>query len=432
MKTLLVHLLFVLFLAANTSKWYGSFGLRLNYYVPVLLLWVVLALFHLSRRRLLVPREIRTLILLKLAFVASFVLTVPVVLLSGESELLETFVLGLIANGINVVGIIVCLLVVTQLKASERARVADLYLLAIGFCAAYTVAQALGAYMGGVDLDRIVGEALPLTSQEVTSIEEEVWGTMGRRFYRFSGLTGDPNLNATTFLMALPVIYHQSLGRPKLPFAILGLTAIAIIVQSISNTVMPIMLLVLLLLTYRYRKASRALTWLTVAGVLLVGGLVWSRASDVITHIAIVKFGSYGTTSAHIRIATDALRLWTEHPFGVGLNGFAVYSPDFSTHNSYLQNLVELGPVGLLVSVATVLYALRVSISARSGFGFVALLVVGGLALSAVGHDVLRRFELELVAYLWVGFAVMERRERKQAATHVPQGVTRPPGDGIL
>ncbi|MCH8816047.1 MAG: gamma-glutamyl-gamma-aminobutyrate hydrolase family protein [Chloroflexi bacterium] len=52
--------------------------------------------------------------------------------------------------------------------------------------------------------------------------------------------------------------------------------------------------------------------------------------------------------------------------------------------------------------------------------------------VTVVGHDLLRRFELELVAYLWVAFAVMERRERKQAATYAPEGVTRPSADGIL
>ena len=79
----------------------------------------------------------------------------------------------------------------------------------------------------------------------MTSIDEDMWGAFGRRFYRFSGLTGDPNLNAATFLMALSVIYHQSIGRSKLALTVLGIAAVTIIAQSLSLTIIPLLVLAL-------------------------------------------------------------------------------------------------------------------------------------------------------------------------------------------
>ena len=156
----------------------------------------------------------------------------------------------------------------------------------------------------------------------------------------------------------------------------------------------------------------------TLLGIIGTGIYLWSRASEVITHIAFARFRPSRFTDTHFEIAVDALKIWSENPFGLGLNGFGIYSPDFSTHNSYLTALTELGVVGFLVMVGTVVYLMCASRPTKTAGGFVAFLAVSAASLSALGHDVWFRFEIEFVIYLLVAFAVMDHRETMLSLPH--------------
>jgi hypothetical protein len=428
MKKFLFCLLFLVFLTSNISKWYLNIGVNISYYAAPLILWVFLTLVYLEKRPATIPRPIKILILWKVGFLFAILLTVPTVLVTWNSDSMPTFLNGLVTKSLGTTGIIVGLLFATRLDRCDRRRVADLYLVALGLCAVYTLGQAYGAYIANVDLDQVVSARLPFAPSIQPSIEEDVWSMFGATFYRFTGLTGDPNLNAVTFLITLPVLYHQSIGRPSLPFAMLGLAFLAIIAQSLSLTVIPVTLLVLFVLNLGYVRKGIYVVIFTLLGVVGLGTYVWGRGSDVIASIILLRTDPATTILSHIDIARDALKLWWQHPLGVGLNGFAVYSPDFSTHNTYLQVLTELGLVGLLVTVGAVLYSLRVARPTRTPSGFVAFLVVGAISVSAMGHDMLLRFEFEFVMYLLVAFAIMEHREVPLGAPGDATHETRQPG----
>jgi hypothetical protein len=410
----------LLFLTSNISKWYLNFGVRINYYIPVLALWVVLALIVLARPRISVPQEIRNLIALKVLLGIVVGLSGLVVFSQGSAELMGTYLRGLTAYFIGVVGIVTGLLLLGTMTKEERSGVVDLYLLSIAISSVYTLLQALMAYRGELDLDLVVGSALPFAGSEPPSIEEDIWSGLGQKFYRLSGLTGDPNVSAMTFLLALPAILYRSKGRNPIPFAGLALVCVGIIAQSVSGTVIPLTIVMIGILARKARHGGRLIAALLVGGIglgVLYLALNWS---GLMLEFVSTKFSAVGTASEHLKIAGNAVGLWSKHPLGLGLNAFAVYSSDFSAHNSYLQRLVELGVQGLTVTFITVGYMLHVAFRHRSGFGWVAFLVIGAVAVGAMGHDLLFRFEFEFICFLWVGIAVLDGTIRSHAASDRP------------
>ncbi len=422
MKNFLLYSLFAVFLTSNISKWYVSLSgnIRIYYNHLALLLWLSLAIPYLQRTRFRIPLGVRMLMLIKAVFIGTVLLAIPSLLSEIAAAELTTYIKGVVVIGFEGFSIILILLFATQLQPRERNTVVNLYLASIAVCLTYTFLQAWAIYAWNIDLDLIVSSALPFWNGTSPGIDREVFGLASGTYYRLNGLTGDPNLNGITFLVALPVVFARTFEEGSPTMAALLLLIVSAIVLTVSNTAVLLMPPVLLLLSLRYGQRSRLLA-LTAgcifAGVCLFFLIKYGAEVEETLHF---KLDQEGTTSSHMNLAADALSIWRAHPFGVGVNSYPRYSADYSAHNSYLQTLVELGPLGLLVSVGWVLCCLALCWRSRSGAGFATMVAVGALALSAMAHDLLHRFEFQLVLNLLVAFAVLNRRDKALNAASGP------------
>lgn len=424
MTRLLSVLLVLVLVTSNVSKWYLDLGPRLSFYVPLLLLFTGLLAIDSLRRPLVVPRPLRVLAGLKVLLVMAMALTLPIVVLESRIPL-ALFSKGLANEFINAMGIIAVMFFAARLDSPARRRMRDWYLVAVGVSAVFTLAEGVAAYGFATDLDKLVTDYVPLWREDAPSIDEDIWGLSGRRFYRLSGLTGDPNLNAVMFLLAMPILYLRLQERFSLRLVALLLLSLAIIGQTLSNTAISIALLLLTILNFHHLRRAKKAVAVTFLGLVGAAAYMWMYEHAVMQEILRFKLDPSGTTATHIEIALEALNIWRHNPLGVGINGFAVYSWYYSAHNSYLQALVELGPVGLIAMTAGAVYCTRLGLRARNAVGFATVLAGSTLLLSAVGVDVLRRPEFQLVIHMLAAFAVLDARDVARARRQYPSGRTR-------
>lgn len=413
LENVLLSSLVVVFFAANISKWFIDIGFRINYYVPILIIWSAGAALYIFCTKAPVSKGIRTLILLKVIYVGCMLITLPMVVASSQPESMAMYLKGTTMAIVNAGFIVVMLLFLSRLDEKRRGTVINAYLWAVVAYLGYNLAQILGAYVYGVDLDILVTRFLPLWGQEVPSLSREAYGLGGTTFFRFNGLAGDPNVNGVIILMAVPVVLLCGTGKGTLVRWVLTLTCLGVILLTLSNTAFILTLLTLVVLGLRHGRRARKLVLLVLGCAAGFAVYLAARHGEMLDEIVHFRWEGRGTAFSHLEIGDQALALWYQHPLGVGVNNFAVYAPDtYSAHNSYLQTLVELGPLGVMLALIWILYCLQACYREKTNLGRAALMSVGILALAAMGHDMLYRFEFQLIVHVLVALALLSRHER--------------------
>lgn len=431
MKKILIYSLFPVFLASNITKWYISVGdIRIYYAHLALLCWFSMAIPCMLRLGFRIPRGIKTLMLLKYIYIAVVLLAIPSIFSEVGRPEFYTYIKGILVTGFEGLSIILMLVFATQLKTGERNTVVNLYLASITICIGYTFLQALAIYGHGVDLDIVVASHLPFWNGQTPGIAREVFGLASGTYYRFNGFAGDPNLNGMTFLVATPIVFLRAVEKRSLLLGALFLVFVGTIVLTVSNTAILLTLPVLLLLSLKYWQRSRWVV-ITMGCVFAALGIIFTvryGADFKETLQWKFKLAEGGTASSHLDIGREALSIWFHHPLGIGINSYPRYSSSYSAHDSYLQTLVELGPLGLAACIGWVLYCLVKCSQARENIGFVTALSVGALALGAVGHDLLNRFEFQLAINLLVAFVILNHQDRIRRNAVSPMYADEPVG----
>ena len=242
--------------------------------------------------------------------------------------------------------------------ATTIVRPRDVRLVALAFVIGAVFSVALG----------LLGIGGPISS-----------GTTGDIETRLVGGGGDPNYQAAAFLGAMFVTggLIGVFSRRSLRFALsLGLAFITVgfVATESRGGALALGFALAAAFVLLPRQRARVLGWTMIAAAGLFTYLQFQPAAlDRLTH-----FTPGG--SGRQDVWTVAWRIFRGHPlFGVGLNNFTVVEPRYAlepgqlidvrvvaeipdlVHNTYLQLLVETGPIGLIVFLIVVLGSLRAS-----------------------------------------------------------------------
>jgi len=426
LRKFLLHSLFAVFLTANITKWYATIGsdVRIYYNHAALLLWIALAAPYLRSLRFQVPFKIKLLLLLRGLFICAVIIGIPTLQTEFEGPVLLTYVKAVVVALLEGSGLLLMLLFVTKLQPAERQTIVNLYLATIAFTLTCTLLQGWLIYYLNVDLDGVIATHLPFWNDSIPNIQDEVFGLSSGTYYRLSGLTGDPNLNGMIMLVALPLVFYKAFEHGNQVYILMLFLLIWAIVLTISNAAILISLPVLILMILRYRNRIRRIK--LIFGIVILGliALMLSKYSSEIQECIAWKLDKHGTFSSHEDIANEALSIWHEHPWGVGANSYPRYSQEFSAHNSYLQSLVELGPLGLLLGLGWCLVGIVLCWRVRDDLGYAIMVAIGALALGALGHDVLNRYEFQMPLNLLVAIAILNHRDFLHAIKPNPEQLT--------
>lgn len=262
---------------------------------------------------------------------------------------------------------------VSVLFAAERGR-AMVQLVSLTSCVLLTMlvvvlvrrsADAVRVVLGVLGVATLWGALAVAEWADVFAVRHPVLFTPGYGI-RARVTFDDPNILAsflmTALLLALPLLLFAPLARRT---RALGLAASAVVLTGLVTTFsrgalggLVLGLLCIFALARMPRRARLALAVAAVALLLLAGALVFSP-----TWFAenVLDLGSNASAMNRVYMAEGALRMWADHPLGVGLDNYQVFYPRYrdpradagivESHLAYLTILAEMGFLGLLAFV---------------------------------------------------------------------------------
>jgi len=249
--------------------------------------------------------------------------------------------------------------------ATTIVRPRDVRLIALAFVIGAVVSVALG-------LLGIGGSINPGPTTEIDT--------------RLVGGGGDPNYQAAAFLAAM-FVTGGLIGvfrSPRVRFALslaLAFITIGFFAAESRGGALALAFALVAAFVLLPRQRARVLGWTIIAAAGLVVYLQFQPSTlDRLTHLS-------GGGSGRQDVWTVAWRIIHQHPLvGIGLDNFTVFEPRYAldpgrlidvrvvaetpvlVHNTYLQLLVETGPIGLILALIVIFGSLRASWLAAARF----------------------------------------------------------------
>jgi hypothetical protein len=284
------------------------------------------------------------------------------------------------------------------------------------------VAEATGANLDASVLSPLTGGASQIN----------VYGAVGTQdVYRPNALTGDPNHLGIELiiplLVLLPIYLRLERGhrlRTPLVVTLMFLFVMELATLSRSGLLGLACGMLVLLLPYRRKLASKAFL-LPLGGVVaIVGAIVAQRASFFEVVLRSRVSAGEGGTSTHLGVYSFIPDVLTTHPLlGLGLNNFSVYyafitgRTNFGPHSFYVALLVETGLIGTALFVLFLVYLFRrlgrgravgrALAAARDPLAARVRPLAWGLTAALVGTMVANAFYLTMSFYYFFVFALL-------------------------
>ena len=136
---------------------------------------------------------------------------------------------------------------------------------------------------------------------------------------------------------------------------------------------------------------------------------------------ASVKLSPTGTIRDHFQLALNSIRIFVDHPFGLGYNNFSFAyefffkEKNYNTHNSWITYLTEIGLVGLVYQLMFSIYLLASCIRLKTPLSMVFIVSYLAMCFAALGYEVKNQFFFNLFTTLFFSILIIEGYRRKAA-----------------
>ncbi len=235
---------------------------------------------------------------------------------------------------------------------------------------------------------------------------------------------GDPNILAsflmTSLLLAIPVIVKVPMSRA---LRTLSWTGVAIATAGLASTYsrgglggLFLGLMLVLVLARGSRVAKAFFLTATVLSLAAIAALVFSPEWIARN---IFELGQDASTLNRLYMAQGALKMWLDHPFGVGIDNFPVVYPHYrhpmaapgivESHTAYITVLAEMGLLGLLAFLWVLwrFFTITALLPARRSPDIaVHALAVGAFAATAGMCAQAFTYSLEGSKFLWFAIGI--------------------------
>lgn len=397
MKKIAFTLLILTIVFSPVNKFFISVGIRIQYSEFFSILFILATffqkkLYEVNRIR---PNSIISYIYLQwLYLIPIFVSLISFIYL--EKTINEFF---FFLKGISI--IIFFLLFLTRLliffdkvNLSQKKMIIDIFIYAVTFSGIYGLLQIGFFIFFGIDFDKILSNAIPLTGNEI-----DISGSALGSFFRLNGFTSDPSVQASISILSLIILMYFIFVHKIYSYIYLFIIIILCFILTMSGSgLIGLAVSIGIILITRFAKfsISGASILILIAMPILILSYIYSE--EVLFFLK-HKFEEGGTTKVHAEIAQRAFKLGLDYPFfGVGFNNFSyVYQnyygdPNYNAHNSWLNYFVELGISGLIYKLINSLVILFYILRRKSNFKFYFLAGFIGLNVSSFGYETLNLF----------------------------------------
>ena len=399
---------------STVSKWSLNLPVRLPIFFIPALIWLVACVVYFNKTAVKMRAPLLGVIISKLAFFLLLILYLPVAYYANIKGAVTTHFNGILYHGLSVMTLCALLLLAGSASRSSQKILIQSFIFGTLSCAAYTYAQGISSYVYGFNLDTLASQLIPFSAESIDDGLGDAWSWDGNLFYRLDGVTADPSLNASIMILSIPIVL-STYRRQTITALIIILLNCFVIVQSLSVTAMFTLAIMATYYLMMGANGGRKIFAIVLALCAVIIFATWQHFGTYAILFLAGRLGEGGTQIAHAGIIDRALLVWRESPLGNGINTFALISSDYSTHNTYIQRLVEMGVIGFALLLINGIIQLYIGISNRSRGGSDLMLLAVASFIVASGHDIGSRFEIEAPSILMIGIicngSSMYRRE---------------------
>lgn len=373
------------------SKWYIKTGFRINFFEIFILLFIALY-FNYCSAILILDRKIRLYLFYTWGFFIIAASSIFCMMFIGADQTAYLFFLKGIFQ-LFIYSIFLTLIVLVLINVTDEVfnRIVYFYLFGIFLSIGYSFLQIILKIRYKVDIDSVISEIIPFVNK--VNVARYEYGN----FFRINGLAADPNIHASYCLSALPFMIVKYFNKGGIKY-ILGIALILLsIILSMSISALIGVFVVFLFVIYFYLPRLKKVL-LVVIPILLVLSVFYFSYKKEIDHFAEVKFSSGGTSSYHLSIAINSVKIFFKYPLGVGNNNFSIAYFEmygikgWNPHNSWLTYLVEEGIIGFVFKSFLFILFFLLGIKLKNESGRIFAITIAGLSFSALGYESLNLF----------------------------------------
>jgi hypothetical protein len=382
---------------APVNKFFISIGFRIQYYEVLGLFFIVSVIFlRKSPFKNIILSDVHYVLIFQWLNII-FILLLSCLSFLNVNKSINEFYFFL--KGYTLLIIIQLLLTsifyyINSLSYNFQQKIVSIFIYANVFSGLYGILQIFFFIVYSFDIDNFISNSLPLSG-----IELDISGSALGSFFRLSGLTGDPSVQASFSIMPIIVlsynIFVKKIYSHVLPYILI---IISFILTMSGSGIVGLFVSFLIIAITKFRSFSiRFLIKMLIifSPILLLILFNFEEVQFFFNH----KFQEGGTTKVHADIANRALNIGLDYPiFGVGYNNFAfIYEQyygesNYNAHNSWLNYFVETGFLGLLVRCLNFLYVLFIIMKNKSDFKIYFLAGFIGLNVASLGYETINYF----------------------------------------
>jgi len=373
------------------SKWFVELGFRINFFEIFILIFISLCFIFCSST-ISWDKKVRLYLLYIWGFFAIAASSIVCILFIGSDQTAYNFYFkGIFQLFIYSIFLTFLVLVLTTTTEEVFNKIVDFYLFGVFLSIGYSFLQIILKIRYRIDIDAVVSDFIPFVNK--VNVSRYEYGN----FFRINGLAADPNIHASYCLSALPfmIVKYFNKGGKKYILGI-GLILLSIIL-SMSISALIGVFVVFLFVIYFYLPRLKRVIFIVIP-ILLVLLIFYFLYKTDIDHFAAVKFSSKGTTSYHLSIAINSVKIFFKYPLGAGNNNFSIaYFKMFgikgwNPHNSWLTYLVEEGVIGFIFKSFLFILFFWMGIKQKNESGRIFAITIAGLSFSALGYESLNLF----------------------------------------
>lgn len=413
MKKILFCLAALICLLVAAQNWNFLVGVRVFFYDILLCLFIFFALilFLNTRQKLEIPKKIREFLLLQWIWVLLAALSgFFVVFFPIENTAALQFLKGIILLVIHTLFASLFAIFLVTLSQKNRDLLVRFFIWGVVLSSLFGLAQLVSIKWFGIDIDTYIWPVLSFNKAIPASLGK--W--QFQAIYRTSGLTQDPNVQASYILTALPLLLLFGLSKNGKLYLIAAIIAIFafFLTMSRSGFLGLFFSLIVIFVFFIHAKKINLKKLLIFLAILAIASAIFF---GTINEIVIARLGQDTSVLLHLSLIKDSVEIASKRPFGYGFNNFALaYDYFFSipgnnAHSSWATYLVETGIIGFLFQLIFFFFVCHACLNRKTLFSKAFLAAFIGVSVAAIFYETLNLFYFQFFVTLFFCHMVLEK-----------------------
>jgi len=420
MQSLKYNVLKFIIFFAPIDKFYFSIGFRINYFEILVVLFIFLSVVELlfySTVKISLNKSVKSFLFLHWGWMVFVLMSLAsFIYIDKTGNEIIYFIKGFFQLFVYVLFFSFVIFFISSIDKVKRVKLFDFFIFSITISSVYGLLQIYMIIYNGVDLDNMLIKIIPFAGREIFYSDLAVGN-----FFRLTGLSGDPSVHASYSITAIVILLFQIFYEHRyVKIIYLFIIGFCFIFTMSGSGFSGLSSAILILVVINFTKINYKSVLIFIL-FLIPFFIFYFTEQDSVLHFINSKFESGGSTTSHLQVALDAIRIGLKYPiFGVGYNNFAYIFKlyynyeNFNSHNSFITFFVEEGFLGLFYKLFIIFFVCYNLYLKKNNFSKVVMAGYIGINIAALGYETNTIFLNQLILIILFVSSQIDYKSKKQ------------------